>query len=112
MDLNPMKIAAGITAALALIGSIIGFDARYAKQADIDSKLNNVKDQIINEMRTEIVRNRSVMISAMQREADDLEYQMMELQRHHKEVPRYMSDKHKQILRQIEALKEYDKQDK
>ena len=50
------------------------------------------------------------MIDAMQREADDLEYQMMELEKNKHKVPRYMSEKHRQILRQIEALKN-DKND-
>lgn len=111
MELKPMNIVAGITAVLGLIGGIIAFDSRYAKQEDFVNALSAVKTEIINEMRSEVVKNRSVMINAMQREADDLEYQMVELEKNNKPVPRYMSDKHKQILRQIEALKDDDKED-
>ena len=106
MELKPMNIIGGVTAALALVGSIIAFDARYAKQEDFLQGLAEVKNEIINEMRREVVKNRTVMINAMQREADDLEYQMMELEKDNKDVPRYMSEKHKQILRQIEALRD------
>jgi hypothetical protein len=106
MELKPMNIVGGITAALALIGAIISFDARYTKVDD----LVKVKIEIIHEMRQEVVKNRTVMINAMQREADDLEYQMAELEKASQPVPRYMSDKFKHIQRQIEALKN-DKND-
>jgi hypothetical protein len=111
MNVKPMNIIAGITAVLGLIGGIFTFDARYAKQTDFDTKITDIKNEIIDEMRREVVKNRSVMINAMQREADDLEYQMNVLERENKNIPRYMSDKHKQILRQIEELQNNDKED-
>ncbi len=103
-----MNLIAGITAILALIGGIIAFDARYAKESEITEKLVSIKNDIINEMRREVVKNRSVMISAMQREADDLEYRTVVLENDNKPVPRYISDKFKQITRQIEELKDDD----
>ena len=105
MELKPLNIIGGVTAALALIGAIISFDARYAKQDDFLDTISAAKNEIVNEMRQEVVKNRTVMINAMQREADDLEYQMSELEKAGKSVPRYMSDKFKQIGRQIEELK-------
>lgn len=103
-----MSIVAGISAVLALVGGIIAFDSRYSKETDITEKLTNAKTEIISEMRREVVKNRSVMIAAMQREADDLEYQITRLERSGEPVPRYMSDKHKQILRQITTLRNED----
>jgi len=45
------------------------------------------------------------MIGSMQRDADDLEYQMLEFTQTNKPVPRFIVEKHKQIIRQIEELK-------
>ena len=117
MELTPVKIVAGaaatITAIVSIFGSIIAFDSRYAKQDDFVSVQDTfstamliAKTEIINEMRQEVVKNRTVMINAMQREADDLEFRMMELEQNQKPIPRYMSDKFKQINRQIEALQD------
>jgi hypothetical protein len=103
-----MNIIGGITAALALISAIIAADARYTKSDD----LTKVKNEIINEMRREVSKNRSVMIARMRRDADDLEYQMMEFESKKKQAPRYIIEKHKEILRQIEELKKYDEKDK
>jgi len=113
MELKPMNVIAGITAALALFAGVITFDGRYTKQAEfihaideVKTMLGEAKTDIIDEMREEVVKNRTVMINAMQREADDLEFRMMELDQNQKPIPRYMSDKFKQINRQIEALQE------
>lgn len=113
MELKPMNVVAGITAALALFAGVIAFDTRYTKQAEFTHSMEEMKEMvetaktdIIDEMRQEVVKNRTVMINAMQREADDLEFRMMELEQDGKPVPRYMSDKFKQINRQIEALNE------
>lgn len=104
MQLNIMNIIGGISAVLALIGGIIAADGRYTKNDD----LTTVKNEIINEMRTEVTKNRTVMISSMQRDADDLEFMMMEFDRKKQETPRYVIEKHKQIIRQIEELKNDD----
>ena len=113
MELKPMNIIAGATAALALFAGVVAWDGRYTKQTEFITAIEGVKHlmvetktDIIDEMRTEVVKNRTVMINAMQREADDLEFRMMELEQNQEPVPRYMSDKFKQINRQIEALKE------
>jgi len=111
LKLKPTNIVAGITAALALFAGIVTWDGRYTKEDDFAIAIEDVKKlmvetktDIIDEMRREVVKNRTVMINAMQREADDLEFRMMELEQNQKPVPRYMSDKFKQINRQIEAL--------
>ena len=96
-----MNIVAGTAAVLTLIGAIITADARYTKQDD----LQDIKNEIINEMRFEISKNRTVMIASMQRDADDLEFQMMDYEQKQKPIPRFIIEKHKQITRQIEELK-------
>ena len=101
MQLNITNIIAGTTAALALIAAILGADARYTKQAD----LVDIKNEIINEMRREVAKNRTVMIASMQRNADDLEFQMMDYEQQNKPIPRFIVEKHRQIKRQIEELK-------
>ena len=88
-------------ACVALVAGIFAIDARYTKDADLES----VKNEIIRELRTEVTKNRSVMIDTMQREADDLEFQMFQLEEQGKTPPRYMVDKHKQITRDIQELK-------
>lgn len=108
MNIKPMSIVAGVTTILALISGIIAFDSRYAKQSDFEQSLDSVKTAIITEMRREVVKNRSVMIAAMQREADDLEYQITLIESRGEPVPRYMTDKYKQILRQLATLKNED----
>ena len=101
MKFNIMNIVAGITAVLAMIGGIIAADARYTKQND----LMDIKNEIIEEMRREVTKNRAVMIASMQRDADDIEFQMIEIEERGEKVPRFLKEKHKQITRQIEDLK-------
>ena len=105
MKSNLMNLVAGITAVLAMIGGIIAADARYTKEED----LQLIKNEIINEMRREVTKNRAVMIASMQRDADDIEFQMFELEEKGEKVPRFLKEKHKQITRQIEDLKAVDK---
>lgn len=80
--------------------AIFVIDARYTKDADLQS----VKTEIIQELRTEVTKNRSVMIATMEREADDIEFEISQLEDAGATVPRYLSEKHKQILRAIERL--------
>ena len=87
---------------LSLFGGVIAFDSRYLKSGDLET----TKNDIVGEMRQEIVKNRSVMINNMQREADDLEFHISELQSKNKPVPRYLQEKLKQITRQIQELKD------
>lgn len=87
-------------AAFALIAAIFAIDARYTKDTD----LQHVKDEIVGELRTEVAKNRSIMIDTMQREADDIEFKIIEMEAAGKIVPRYLSEKHKQITRAIEKL--------
>ena len=103
-----MNLVAGIAAVLAMIGAVIGADARYVKYDD----LQDIKNEIINEMRREVTKNRAVMIASMQRDADDIEFQMVEFEEAGKKVPRFLIEKHKQITRQIEDLKAVGKDKK
>ena len=103
-----MNTVASTTAVVALISGIIAADSRYVKNDD----LQQAKNEIIHEMRTEVTKNRKVMITTMQREADDLEFAMLEYEQQGKKPPRYMVEKFKQITRQIEELKEVDTDDK
>ena len=103
--LSLTAIIAGITAVTSLLAGVFAIDSRYAKISDV----NDAKTEIINEMRREVVKNRDVMIDGMRRESDDIEFQIMELERKGQTAPRYLVEKHKQILRQIEKLQEYEK---
>jgi len=96
-----MTVVVAITAVLGVFGGVLTFDSRYVKESSLES----TKNEIIGEMRREVVRNRSVMINSMQREADDVEFQISELESKNKKAPRYLLEKHKQITRQIEDLK-------
>lgn len=96
-----MNTVAGIITVLTMIAAVIAADARYTK----DDDLQDIKNEIIDEMRREITKNRAVMIASMQRDADDIEFQMLEYEQADKKVPRFLIEKHKQITRQIEDLK-------
>lgn len=94
------QIITSLGAAAALIATVFAIDARYTK----DSDLQQVKNDIVGELRTEVTKNRSIMLDEMQLDADDIEFQIMELQTDGKPVPRYLIEKHKHILRAIGKL--------
>lgn len=96
-----MTIIIGITVILGVFGGVLSFDSRYVKSGSLES----TKNEIIGEMRREVVRNRSVMINNMQREADDVEFRISEIESKNKKAPRYLLEKHKEITRQIEDIK-------
>jgi hypothetical protein len=102
---NWVAKASAITAILGMVAAVIVFDDRYAKEEGLTEQLAAMQTSIIAEMRTEVTKNRSAMISNMQRDADDLEYEMSQIERSGDQPPRHMIDKHKQILRDIEELK-------
>lgn len=102
---KPLNIIAAIATVIGTIFAVINLDARYAKEHDVETSMQQVEINIVKEMRTEIVKNRGVMINNMQREADDIEYEMTLLEANNQNVPRYLSDKFKQITRQIEDLR-------
>lgn len=125
IDFNLTNTVVGVTAALGLVAGVIGFDSRYLKKPDLVTTkieilaetdriytkaddLEAVKNEIINELRQEVSKNRAVMIASMQRTADDIEFQMMEHESDGTKVPRFLIEKHKQIIRQIEDLKEVE----
>ena len=125
MKFNLMNVVAGTTTVLALIAAVIGADARYLKENDLEqakielisitdakytiaADLEDVKNEIINELRQEVSKNRAVMIASMQRTADDIEFQMMEYEQDSVKIPRFLIEKHKQIIRQIEDLQEVE----
>ena len=96
-----MNIVVSITAVLGMVGGIFTLDARYTKT----SELTVMKNEIIGEMRREVSMNRNVMIGSMLREADDLEYQMSEYELKNEPIPRYIIEKHNQIQREIDEIK-------
>lgn len=99
--------ATTVAAILGMIAAVFVFDDRYEKASGIDAKLTTMQTTIISEMRNEVTRNRTAMISNMQRDADDLEFEIMQFERENpgQQAPRYKIEKHKQILRDIEELK-------
>ena len=97
--------ASAVAAILGLVAAVFVFDDRYAKNAGLKEDLDTLQTSIIAEMRREITKNRTAMISNMQRDADDLEYQISQIKQVNEPVPRYMIEKYKQIRRDIEELK-------
>lgn len=102
------SVASTITAILTLLGAVFVFDDRYAKHAVISKDLDQLKLDIISEMRTEVSKNRIAMIQNMQREADDLDFEIYSARQRGEEPSRYLIDKNKQINRDIETLKSYE----
>lgn len=96
-----LSIVGGISASLALVATII---AGY-NTITTDEELMAAKKEIITEMRREVVRNRGVMISALQRTADDLLWDMQGLDQT-SDLFKHLSEKHRQITREIEELKD------
>ncbi len=90
----------------ALVGGFLAFDARY-NPAPIQAQLEAAKTELITELRTEIAITRAAMLSNMLREADDIEYQISEYELNNKQPPRFLVEKHKQIIRDIEELKSH-----
>lgn len=107
--MTPWQIAGTATGVITTIGAMLGtfflIDDRYAHREEFQTGLVNAKNEIITEMRREVVLNRSVMIEAMQREADDLDFQMELLRAKGETIPRYMKEKHLLIIRQIEEIR-------
>ncbi len=95
-----------VTTVLGLAAGIFVFDDRYAKAKTFNDAVNRAKLEVIQEMRSEVGRNRKAMVSNMQREADDLEYEMSILRAAAAEVPRYMVEKHRNLLRDIRELQQ------
>ena len=108
MKFSIMNAVATGTAILAMVAAVIGADSRYVKSDD----LQQAKNEIINEMRYEVSKNRAVMIASMQRNADDIEFQIAEIEQEGNKAPRFLIEKHRQITRQIEDLKAVDKEKK
>lgn len=108
MQWSPRNIiittAGTITAISTIVGAFIAIDTRYAKAEQMIVSLNSAKNEIIQEMRREVVKNRAVMITQMQREADDIEWKILQIEEAGETAPRFMHDKLKLILRDIEEL--------
>ena len=103
--LSLTQIITTLGATIALIGGVFAIDARYVKDADLEQ----AKNEIIGELRSEVAKNRWVMITSMQREADDIEFKIEQLKESGQDVPRYLKEKFKQITRTIEDLKDVEK---
>jgi len=94
------NIIAVITTIIAVITAIIAADGRYTKTADLEE----VKNEIISEMRREVAKNRSILIGSLQRSADDIEFQISEYVMNDKPAPRFLIEKHKQLNRLVDDL--------
>lgn len=106
-----MELKNKIIATIVSLGTVVGaisaffaFDDRY-NNATIVQSIQSAKVEIVSEMRTEVGTNRSALISLLQRDADDLEFEISELERKGEDVPRFKIERHKATLRQIEELK-------
>ena len=95
-----LSIVGGISATVALLATII---AGY-NTLTTDEELMSAKQEIVTEMRREVVKNRGVMISTMQREADDILWDMSGMDENSDKY-RHLSEKHRAITRQIEELR-------
>ena len=95
-----LSIIGGASATVALFATFI---AGYNTLAT-DDELEAAKQEIVSEMRREVVRNRGVMISTMQREADDLLWDMQGLEMS-SDLYKHLAEKHRDITRQIESLR-------
>ncbi len=102
-----IKIASGIVAVLGMITAVITFDSRYSNDPVI-AAFEKQTNAIVLEMRREIGFNRSAMLSNMLREADDIEFQLTGYEMRDETAPRYLVEKHRQILRDIEELKSHE----
>lgn len=96
--------AGGVTTLLSLLFGVWKVDDRYAKVGEIDK----AKNEIIKEMRREVVKNRSAMIATMEREFDDLGYDISVMQTTEVPVPRYIEEKRRQLQRDIAQLRQND----
>jgi len=97
------SIIGGISAIVALVATLIsGYDSLTT-----DTELADAKKDIIVEMRREVVKNRGAMISIIQQSADDLLWDMQQMDQT-TELYKYKLDKHNQLLKQIEELKDED----
>ena len=93
-----------ITTVLGLAAGIFVFDDRYAKAKTFTTDISRAKVEIISRLESEVGRNRAAMVNNMQRDADDLEYEMSLLRGAETDVPRYMVEKHRQLVRDIRDL--------
>jgi hypothetical protein len=112
--LSLTKITGIITTIGAIGGGILAFDARY-NPSPLKTELESTKTQItetktsvVNEMRSEVTVNRTALIAILLLFADDIEYQLYQYELNNEKPPRYMVDKHKRILRDIEKLQKTD----
>ena len=98
-----------VVAGIGLIGALFAFDGRYEKAGESAKIMTAAKNEIIHELRSEVSTNRGVLILNMQRDADDLEFQISEYENKNEIAPRYIIEKHKAIVREIETLKKDEK---
>jgi len=94
-----------ITAIVGMIAGVVVLDDRYSKETELQGKFDVVQNTIVKEMRKEVAKNRNAMISNMQRDADDVEFTITQLEEAGQPVPRFQREKFKQINRDIEGLK-------
>lgn len=98
--INIAKVSAGIMTALGLVFGILKFDDRYVKVSDLQTELNYHYEKSV----VEIAKNRKALTASLLRSADDLDYEISEIENSGKSIPRYMIEKRTQFNRDIEEL--------
>ena len=104
IKLKWQSIVGSITAVLGLIAAFFVVDDRW-NNAGLSHQLESAKNEIVGEMRTEVGENRSALITLLQRDADDLEFEISKIEARGEEVPRHTLERFKSTQRQIEDLK-------
>ena len=99
LSVSIQKIAGIVGAIAVIVGAVFGFDARYNNQSTLFA-IEGVKSQVV----TEIALNRGAMISILQGEADDLEFEIVDYEQRGEVAPRYIVEKLKRTQRTIERL--------
>ena len=108
-SLNVNKIVTvlvfGVTMVSAIVGSVLAIDTRYAKVNQVTVDLNSAKNEIIITLSHEVSKNRAVMVAGMQRNADDIEFEMRKMELAGQPESRYLKSKLLSLMRDIESLK-------
>ena len=113
--MSPLKkwsaYAGAIAGVVALVTGLWKIDDRYAKASAIEkaveankAQLIATKDAIIFEIRNEIIINRTSMIATMERELDDLEYEIS-TKFENNSVPRHLLQRRIDLLRKITDMR-------
>lgn len=106
MEINTKlaKIAGGIVATVTLITSIFVVDDRWNNDKVV-SRLEAMENNLLDEFRDEVGINRGALISILQRDIDDLEFEISQSESAGENVPRIKIERLKQTERLLEVIK-------